>query len=125
MLELLLVDLLQISATELPVAAAGLQHGVAYDQDAVRNRHNRPLHPAARGQSLELGRKVAVFLPCNGSGDLAQRTAQPFIAIPRRTGKPFAGTLVIAGTDCRPGSQVLRGRKLRHVYPDFCDQVAS
>src|SRR5436305_13378377 len=55
-------------------------------------------------------------------GRLGEDTAKPAVSFARMGAFSLASALVVTRTNTRPGRQVIRGRKLRHVRPNFRDQ---
>jgi hypothetical protein len=71
------------------------------------------------------GRERAVGRPNRGQGGLGQGGPQPAVAPPCLSGLVLPGTLVIAGTQARPTSQVPVTGELAHVHPQFGDEDFS
>ena len=73
----------------------------------------------AASEAAVVGAEVGVFGVGSSPGGLGQGAAQPVVTLGGTAATALAGTLVVAGTDASPGSQVTGVRKPRHVGADL------
>src|SRR5262245_38292378 len=92
-------------------------------QDAMGDRHNGALLSLACGQAAKPGRQRGSLSVGSSPGCLAETATQPCTTFVWLARQPFAGTLVVAGTNARPAGQMLSRGKLVHIRPNLGNEV--
>ena len=87
----------------------------------MRDGDERLLVATALDEPAVLRREVAVAFADGASGALDQGLPQTQVGKPGAAAQTFAGTLVVARAQSRPGRGMASGREARHITADFGD----
>jgi hypothetical protein len=85
----------------------------------MADSYDRPLRSPVGGDSLKVGSKVAFFAAGGTPSALAELLPEPSAPLARLAAEAFSSAFIVSRTDSSPGSQVISGRKLVHINPDF------
>src|SRR5438046_5703714 len=89
------------------IRSAVAQSAVDRDQLSMRNCHDRSLTSPPELHSLESPLEKRFLVRRSSPSRLRQGRSQPAVALSRPSAFSFAGALIVAGTNRRPGCQMM------------------
>jgi len=108
---------------EVLVAGGAFDHVVDDDEDGVCYGDGGAFLPPPGGDALVHLSEVRAPRSSSGVSSFHQDRANPATALSRLVAQALPATLVIAGTDLRPGGEVVGGGEAAHVGGDLGDEM--
>src|SRR5947199_6235095 len=110
------------------IRSAVAQSPVDRDQLSMRNCHDRSLTSPPELHSLESPLEKRFLVRRSSPSRLRQGRSQPAVALSRPSAFSFAGALIVAGTNRRPGCQMMTVGKRSfwtHVHSRLCQNAGG
>src|SRR5208337_3608399 len=117
-----LADLVEIGFAEIAIGQVLGEHVIGRDEDLVGDGEGCAQAAAAGLEPVELVLEVAALGSRGGDRGADQDRAQVDVALSGPAALLPAGALMVAGTDARPGGQMIDAQEYAHVDADLGDQ---